>query len=299
MTMREFDFKVIQPGFRLDKFVAEQVAEISRSQAQKLIEDGFVTINDQPQKASYKVIAGDRVRVKIPPPSPSHLLPLKIDVPIIYEDDDVLVVDKPAGLTVHPAPGYKGPTLINAVLSHLYKFDPDIPRPGIVHRLDKDTSGVMVVARHPSALVKIASQFKEHTVRKVYLALVHGKLTPEHGIIEAPIGRDNIDRTKMAISTENRGRKARTQYKVLRYFGDNTLLEAMPETGRTHQIRVHLAAVGHAIIGDAVYGKKSPLLGRQFLHAHKLGFNLPSSGQRVEFESPLPADLAQMLKLLS
>ena len=299
MTEHEFNFTVIQPGIRLDKLVTGQVGEISRSQVQKLIAEDFVTVNDQPQKASYKVNSGDKVKVKVPPPSPSHLLPLPIDVPIIYEDEDVLVVDKPAGLTVHPAPGYKGPTLINAVLSHLKKFDQETPRPGIVHRLDKDTSGVMVVARHPLALAKLASQFKEHTVRKVYLALVHGKLTPEQGIIEAPIGRDNVDRTRMAISTESRGRKARTQYKVLRYFGDNTLLEAMPETGRTHQIRVHFAAVGHAIVGDAIYGKKSPLLGRQFLHAYKLGFNLPSSGKRVDFESPLPADLAQMLKLLS
>ncbi len=298
MPVQEFNLVVTAPGVRLDKFITEQIPDLSRSQSQKLIEDGFVTVNNRPEKASYKLGLRDNVTVKIPPPSPSYLQPLEMEVPIIYEDDDVLMVDKPAGLTVHPAPGYKGPTLINAVLAHLAKFDQETSRPGIVHRLDKDTSGVMVVARHPAALAKVAEQFKKHTVKKVYIALVQGRLTPEQGIIDAPIGRDMIDRTKMAISPASHGRNARTQYKVIRYYGDKTLLEAMPETGRTHQIRVHLAAIGHPVIGDAVYGKKSPDLARQFLHAYKLGFNLPSTGKWMEFESPLPADLAETLKHL-
>jgi len=299
MPRQEYTFTVKETGIRLDKFVAAQVPDISRAQAQKLIAASLVTVNGQPGKASDKLNRDDVVGVVIPPPAAVTLPPLEMTVPVLYEDDDVLVVDKPAGLTVHPAPGYNGPTLVNAVAAHLARFDAATPRPGIVHRLDKNTSGVMVVARHPAALAKVAEQFKKHTVKKVYIALVQGKLSPETVIIEAPIGRDSGDRTKMAISSASRGRNARTRYQVLAYLGKYTLLEAMPETGRTHQIRVHLAAIGHPVYGDAVYGQRSALLPRQFLHAHKLGFYLPSGGEWREFESPLPADLAQTMKQLT
>ncbi len=298
MTLKQFQFVVTRAGTRLDKFVSENVPGISRTQAQHLIEDGFVTVNGNTGKASNRLSIGDKVEAKIVPPPPSHLKPEDISVPILYEDDDVLVVDKPAGLTVHPAPGYTGPTLVHAVLSHLSKFVDDVERPGIVHRLDKDTSGVMVVAKNPAALSNLSAQFKKRTVSKVYLALVKGHLIPEEGIIEAPIGRDSGDREKMAITSESRGRQARTNYRVIKYAGDYTYLAVKPETGRTHQIRVHLAAIGYPVVGDATYGIKSYLLSRQFLHAHKLSFHLPSSGKRVEFESPLPADLESALKAI-
>jgi 23S rRNA pseudouridine1911/1915/1917 synthase len=294
--MKEYRFTVEQSSIRLDKHISEICLDLSRTQAQHLIEDGQVTVNGNPEKASFILTVGDTVLVRIPPPTPSHLTPENIPVPILYEDDDVLVVDKPAGLTVHPAPGHPGHTLVNAVLSHLATLPDDAQRPGIVHRLDKDTSGVMVIARNPVAHENLAAQFKKHTVKKVYLALVRGQVTPEEGIIEAPIGRDTGDRKKMAISGESRGRKALTRYKVIRFLGNHTLLEVMPQTGRTHQIRVHLAAIGYPVVGDATYGVKSPVLSRQFLHAHKLGFRLPSTDKYVEFTSSLPEDLERALK---
>jgi 23S rRNA pseudouridine1911/1915/1917 synthase len=297
-TLKELHFTVDQPAARLDRFIAEKCPELSRTQAQRLIEEGLVTVDGKPEKASCKLSAGDRVLVRIPPPAPSHLASEDIPVPILYEDDDILVVDKSAGMTVHPAPGNPEHTLVNAILSHLKNMTDQAARPGIVHRLDKDTSGVMVIARNPAAHETLAAQFKGHTVTKVYLALVKGRLTPAEGIIEAHIGRDTGDRKKMAVAAESRGRQARTRYKVIRYLDDYTYLEAMPETGRTHQIRVHLAAIGYPVIGDATYGVKSPFLSRQFLHAHKLGFRLPSTGEYVEFTAPLPPDLEQALKHL-
>jgi 23S rRNA pseudouridine1911/1915/1917 synthase len=293
-------FVIDWPGLRLDKFVSENCPGLSRSQAQKIIDDGFVTVDGLMEKASHKTETGERIEITIPPPSPSGLLPEDIPVKILYEDDDLLVIDKPAGLTVHPAPGHPSHTLVNAVLSHLSEIEDeaDVTRPGIVHRLDKDTSGVMLVAKNNVALANLSDQFKSHSVQKVYMTLVKGILKPERGVIEAPIGRDSGDRKKMAITGESRGRQARTNYRVLRYVGKNSLLEITPETGRTHQIRVHLAAIGYPVIGDATYGKKSVYLNRQFLHAHRLGFYLPSSGKFVEFESPLPEDLQKALKEL-
>jgi 23S rRNA pseudouridine1911/1915/1917 synthase len=296
--VKEFHFTVEESGIRLDKYVSQKCTALSRTQAQKLIEDGYITINGALEKASYKLHAGEDVLVKIPPPTPSHLVPEDIPVPILYEDDDILVVDKPAGLTVHPAPGHRGHTLVNAILSHLNTMSDNALRPGIVHRLDKDTSGVMVIARNTIAHERLAAQFKQHAVKKVYLTLVRGHLAPEEGIIEAPVGRDSGDRKKMAVTGEKRGRSALTRYKVIKYAGKNTLLEVMPQTGRTHQIRVHLAAIGYPVVGDATYGVKSPVLSRQFLHAHKLGFCHPSTEKYMEFISPLSADLEKALKEL-
>ena len=293
-----YQFIVEQPGVRLDKFVSENCPGLSRSQAQKIIDDSFVTVGGLMEKASHKTETGERIEITIPPPAPSGLLPEAIPVKILYEDNDLLVIDKPAGLTVHPAPGHPSHTLVNAVLSHLSEIEDeaDVTRPGIVHRLDKDTSGVMLVAKNNVALANLSGQFKSRSVKKVYLTLVKGILKPERGVIEAPIGRDSGDRKKMAITGESRGRQARTNYRVLRYVGKNSLLEITPETGRTHQIRVHLAAIGYPVIGDATYGKKSAYLNRQFLHAQRLGFYLPSSGKFVEFESPLPEDLQKALR---
>jgi len=293
---KQFQFTVVQSGVRLDKFISGQVPDLSRTQVQKLIEDGWVTVDGNLEKASYKLGTGDTVLVKMPPPTPSHLTPENIPVPILYEDEDILVVDKPANLTVHPAPGHQSHTLVHAILSHLAAVSDSIQRPGIVHRLDKDTSGVMVIARNSKAHENLATQFKQHAVLKVYLTLVRGHLTPEEGVIEAAIGRDSSDRKKMAVAGDNRGRRALTRYKVIRYLGSYTLLEVMPQTGRTHQIRVHLAAIGYPVVGDATYGVKSSLIHRQFLHAHKLGFTLPTTGKYIEFTSPLPEDLEKALK---
>jgi 23S rRNA pseudouridine1911/1915/1917 synthase len=283
-------------GARLDKYVCEKHPELSRTHVQKLIAEGYITVNDQPAKPGLRLNIGDRLKLVIPPTPPSQLVPEAIPLNILYEDDDLLVVDKPAGLPVHPAPGHPAHTLVNAILSHFPHLADisDSLRPGVVHRLDKDTSGVMLVAKNSTAQADLAEQFKTHSVTKAYLVLVKGHLTPENGIIEAAIGRDPRNRKRMAVVAS--GREARTEYRVIKYIGDYTLLEVRPETGRTHQIRVHLAAIGYPVVGDKVYGVKSPYLERQFLHASRLGFKLPSTGQYVEFKSELPPDLAQALE---
>jgi len=291
-----YSLVVDRQGTRLDKYVVEKRPELSRNQAQKLIGDGYIMVNDRVAKAGLKLNIGDRISIVIPPTLPSPLAPEAIPLNIIYEDDDLLVVDKPAGLTVHPAPGHYTHTLVNAILSHLPHLADisDSLRPGIVHRLDKDSSGVMLVAKNKSAQLNLINQFKTHSVVKAYLVLVKGRLTPEHGVIEAPIGRDPRNRKRMAVVAE--GREARTEYNVVKYIGNYTLLEVRPETGRTHQIRVHLLAIGYPVVADAMYGVKSAYLSRQFLHACCLGFKLPSTGEYVEFKSDLPSDLAQALK---
>jgi len=292
-----FSLVVDEPGARLDKFVGEHCPELSRTQAQKLIADGQVKVNDHVVKAGLKLDTGDRITINLPLVEPSSLLPENIPLNILYEDDDVLVIDKPAGLTVHPSPGHPAHTLVNAILSHLSDFpeNEDWQRPGVVHRLDKDTSGVMLVARNSTAQLNLIEQFKSRSVIKAYHVLVKGHLAPEDGIIEAPIGRDLRDRKRMAVVAEDEGREARTEYHVDKYIGDYTLLEVKPETGRTHQIRVHLAAIGYPVVGDKIYGVKSLYLSRQFVHAFRLGFQLPSTGEYVEFSSNLPPDLEQAL----
>ncbi len=290
-----YHFKAEEAGVRLDKFIGEKCPELSRTHAQKLIADGSIVVNDRTVKPSLRLNHGDEIRITIPPTPPSQLTPEAIPLSIIFENDDLLVVDKPAGLTVHPAPGHPDHTVINAVLAHYPHLAEisDSLRPGIVHRLDKDTSGLMVVAKNRAAQVNLMNQFRERSVVKVYKALVKGKLSPEQGIIEAELGRDPRNRKLMAVVS--RGREARTEYRVIRYIGDFTLLEVMLETGRTHQIRVHLGAIGFPVVGDAAYGVRSPHLSRQFLHASRLGFRLPSTGEYVEFESELPADLQKAL----
>jgi 23S rRNA pseudouridine1911/1915/1917 synthase len=292
-------FKVGEAGERLDKYVSQVCPDLSRSQAQKLIEDGLIQVNGQAAKSSYKLAAGDAVEVSFPPPHPpKHRSAESIPLKILYEDKDLLVIDKPAGMTVHPAPGNRQHTLVNAVLGHLPDLEAgEASRPGIVHRLDKDTSGLILVAKNNLVHTRLAEQFKNRSVNKVYQALVRGHLTPKEGIIEAKIGRNPRDRKSMAVV--ERGREARTEYKVLKYPGKYTLLEVRPKTGRTHQIRVHLAAIGFPVVGDISYGGRSDLLGRQFLHAHKLGFRLPSSGEWKEFISPLPSDLLETLEKIA
>jgi 23S rRNA pseudouridine1911/1915/1917 synthase len=283
---------------RLDKYLARVLPQLSRAHLQKLIEQGSVLVNGRPSKASRRLNVTDRITVELPPlPGRPSAEPMPLS--IIYEDADLVVVNKPAGLTVHPAPGHPSHTLVNAILAHsphLARGD-EPTRPGIVHRLDKDTSGLMVIAKSDSALEYVATQFKSRTVTKGYLVLVKGRLSPEQGIIEAPIGRDPHRRQRMAVV--GRGKEATTRYKVRRYLDSYTLLEVIPVTGRTHQIRVHLSAIGYPVAGDPVYGVKSVYLNRQFVHAYRLGFYLPSTRQYREFISPLPADLEQALQQLA
>jgi 23S rRNA pseudouridine1911/1915/1917 synthase len=297
---RQYSFIADTPGIRLDKFLGEKCPELSRTHAQKLIAEGLVTVNGKIEKGSLKLNAGDKVDLTIPPEAPAHLTPESIPLKIIYEDNDLMVIDKPAGLAVHPAPGHPEHTLANAVVGHMPELaeeDEDNLRPGIVHRLDMDTSGLILVAKNRVAQANLSDQFKSRVVSKYYQALVQGKLKPETGIIEANIGRDPRNRQRMAVVTG--GRAARTEYRVIKYIGNYTLLEIKPETGRTHQIRVHLAAIGFPVVGDTTYGVPSPHIARQFLHAGKIKFKLPSTGEWVEFQSPLPPDLEQALKDIS
>ncbi|MBI4337671.1 MAG: RluA family pseudouridine synthase [Chloroflexi bacterium] len=294
------EFVVDGGGQRLDRWLASQVARLSRSRLQHLIEAGHVLVNDRSAQPSLRVRSGDRVVLTVPPPvTPPHLAPEAIPLPVVYEDRDILVVDKPPGLPVHPAAGHPSRTLVNALLAHCRDLSGigGVLRPGIVHRLDKDTSGLMVVAKHDAAHACLAQQIKDRQVRKGYLALVWGVPHPPEGTVDAPIGRDPRNRKRMAVVLG--GRPARTTYRVLNRYWDASLVEVLPETGRTHQVRVHLASIGHPLVGDALYGKrKTTLVARQFLHAHRLGFRLPSDSGWVEFTSPLPADLARAVALL-
>jgi 23S rRNA pseudouridine1911/1915/1917 synthase len=287
-----------RPGERLDVFLSRAVPALSRSQARRLIDDGLVTVDGTPQRASYRLNSGARVTAAPPPAEEAEPAGEPIPLTIIYRDEDVIVVDKSAGLTVHPAPGHPSGTLVNALLA----LDPglvalrDRMRPGIVHRLDRDTSGLLVVARNEHARADLTRQLKQREVSKTYLALVQGVPRPPQGTIEAPIARHPRNRKKMAVIAG--GREAETRYRLREEIDGLALLEVEPVTGRTHQIRVHLAAIGHPVVGDSVYGKRSEIVGRQFLHAWRLAFDLPSSGRRVEFESPLPVDLRAALARL-
>ena len=297
--MRTVELEADRGGERVDAFIARRLPEFSRSQAKRLIDAGLVTLDGRAAKPSDKVTAGVRVRVDVPPPEELSLAPEEIPLTIVYQDADIIVVDKPPGLTVHPAPGHPGGTLVNALLAAA----PDLRevsgtlRPGIVHRLDKDTSGLIVVAKNDRALRALQSQLKERRVHKTYLALVEGVPEPREGMIDAPLGRHPKNRKKQAVVAG--GREALTKYRVLEVLSRGySLVEAEPVTGRTHQIRVHLAAIGHPIVGDSVYGRRSEVIGRQFLHATRLAFAMPLGGREVEFESPLPEDLRAALAAL-
>ncbi|MDH4209544.1 MAG: RluA family pseudouridine synthase [Anaerolineae bacterium] len=288
---------VTEPAGRVDRFVAERVSHLSRSQIKQLIMDGLVTVNGEVVKASHRLEQGDQVLLRTPEAEQVVLVPEPTPLSVVYEDQDLLVVDKPAGLVVHPAPGHRGGTLVNALLARY----PDLPideskRPGIVHRLDKDTSGLIIVAKNEEARQKLQQQFKESRVGKIYLALVEGRVEPARGVIDAALGRDPRNRKRMAVIPRG-GRQSRTEYRVLEQLGDRSLLEVRPLTGRTHQVRVHLAFIGHPVVGDRTYGYRRQRLEvtRQFLHAHRLRFLLPSSEQEIELVSELPADLAGVL----
>ncbi len=300
---------------RLDCFVSRCQPQHTRSQIKRLIDDGQVLLNGLVAKAGDKLKGGEKISLALPPPVPSTVVPEAIPLRILYEDADLVVIDKPAGLVVHPAPGHAGGTLVNALLHHckdLAGIGGEL-RPGIVHRLDKDTSGVLVVAKNESSLAGLAQQFKTHTVRRRYLALIQGLLADSTGKVDLPVGRHPVDRKKMAVVAAH-GREAVTHWQVMARFPRDrmTLIALRLETGRTHQIRVHMAKLGFPVVGDPVYGhpgwvKKiaDPVLkrlvlqlGRQALHADLLGFIHPRTGNYQEFCSALPADMAGVLQRL-
>ena len=291
-------FTVEAAGARLDHFLAGKYTGLTRSQLHRLIVEGSVRLNGVAVKPSQRVRPGDQVSLAVPPPRRLDLAPQWMPLTLVYQDSEIAVIDKPAGLSVHPGPGHPDRTLVNALLAHL----PDIQgvggeiRPGIVHRLDKDTSGLMVVAKTHQAHLALSDQIKDRKVTKGYLALATGTLAANKGHINAPISRDPRHRKRMAVVLG--GRPARTGYRVLETFPDHSLLEVSLETGRTHQIRVHLAHLGHPLLADSVYGRSSTLLDRHFLHANLLEFRHPTTGDPVRFRCDLPPELASVVELL-
>ncbi len=283
---------------RIDKVLAHQFNQFSRSHLQKWIEDGNVRVNGQPVKPKYKLAVGDQVVIEPEAPQKVDLTPEKIPLDIVYEDDDVIVVNKPQGMVVHPAPGHPNHTLVNALLYHspLSTINGEF-RPGIVHRIDKDTSGLLMIAKNDLAHRSLAAQLKAKTNQREYVALVHGVIKQDAGTINAPIGRSKKDRKKQAVVSD--GRHAVTHFKVLHRFRHYTLVSCRLETGRTHQIRVHMKSIGHPLAGDPLYGPRKTLPGRgQYLHARLLGFKHPRTGKELVFTAPLPEYFQQMLDKL-
>ena len=285
---------------RLDRVVAAELPELSRSQARRLIEDGQVTVNTiVATRASFTVEEGETIEVQLPVVPDLDLLASDVPLHVVFEDEETLVIDKEPGLIIHPVPGLSGVTLINAVRARypeVREID-DGDRSGVVHRLDRDTSGVIVFAKSAVAVELLKKQWRERETLKVYLALVEGRVEPPEGIIEAPLGPDPDDPRRRAVIED--GQAARSQYRVLEQYGDNAaLLEVQIFTGRTHQIRVHLAAIGHPVVGDHVYGATSELIERQALHACRLGFTLASTGEWREFEAPMPEDMLRAVRTL-
>jgi 23S rRNA pseudouridine1911/1915/1917 synthase len=300
--VKEYEW-ILQTGeARLDAFLASQAElGLSRSRIKGLIEEGHVSVNAQPPKTSQTLREGDQVRLTIPEPKTIDLAPEAIPLAVIHEDSDVLVINKQRGLVVHPAAGNWSGTLVNALLDHVDDLEGigGELRPGIVHRLDKDTTGLLVVAKNERAMQSLTDQIREHKAQRVYWALVHGNEMPETGRIEAPIGRHPGDRKKMAVITRG-GREAITHFQVLERYRGYTLLECRLETGRTHQIRVHLSYIGHPVVADPVYGTRKAHLSMppQALHARQLSFNHPSTGEWVTYTAEPPADMMAAIERL-
>ncbi len=300
-------------GRRLDQFLSAANLNLSRSQAKNLIEKHLILLNQKPAKRSVRVKAGDTVSGSLPEPEPLPLQAEPIPLTILYEDSSLIVVDKPPGMVVHPAYGNPSGTLVNALLYHCKDLAGinGVLRPGIVHRLDKDTSGVMVVAKGDGAFHDLTKQFKNRTVKKVYSAIVYGRMSGDEGLIDSAVGRHPTQRKRMSTRTK-RGREAITRWKKLDEFDGATFLEIFPQTGRTHQIRVHLSSVGHPVLGDPLYGRKArpgairdpelkecaKRMNRQALHARQLEFTHPRTGERVRFVSPIPQDMKELLECL-
>lgn len=291
-----------EAGVRIDKYLAEQLPDITRSYLQKLLKDGSVQMNGKPVKTSTKTAAGAVIELTIPDPEEPEILPEDIPLDILYEDSDVILINKPKDMVVHPAAGHYTGTLVNALMYHC-KGDLSgingVLRPGIVHRIDKDTTGVLIVCKNDKAHNALAEQLKEHSITRKYRAIVCGNLKEDEGTVDAPLGRHPQDRKKMAI-VRTGGKRAVTHYRVLERFGNYTYIECQLETGRTHQIRVHMASLGHPLLGDEVYGRvKSPFkLEGQTLHAMVLGFIHPTTGEYMEFEAPLPEYFEKLLEKL-
>jgi len=312
---KHFSFQVTakDQGRRLDQFLAETNLHLSRSQAKNLIEKHHILLNQKPAKPSAHIKTGDLVSGTLPEPKPLSLNPEPLPLTILYEDSSIIVVDKASGMVVHPAYGNPSGTLVNALLHHCKDLAGinGVLRPGIVHRLDKDTSGVMVAAKDDEAFQHLTKQFKNRTVDKVYLAIVYGKFNKDEGLIDSSIGRHPSQRKRMSTRTK-RGRSAITRWRKIEEFNNCTLLEIFPQTGRTHQIRVHLSSIGHPVLGDPLYGRKGrpetihdpglkecvKKLNRQALHAQRLEFIHPRTGDRVQFTSPIPRDMGEVLECL-
>ena len=289
-------------GERIDKCISNYLESLSRSYIQKIIKDGKAYVNDAVVKANYKVKVDDKVQFEIPDCEEPDIPPQDIPLDILYEDKDILIVNKPKDMVVHPAPGHYEGTLVNAIMFHCKDELSGINgvlRPGIVHRIDKDTTGSIIICKNDEAHRKIAQQLKEHSITRKYRAIVYGRIMEEEGTVNAPIGRHPTDRKKMAINEKN-GKPAVTHYKVLERFDKYTYIECQLKTGRTHQIRVHMTSIGHPLLGDEVYGNaKCPFkLEGQTLHAMTIGFIHPTTGEYVEYEAPLPEYFEHLLQIL-
>ncbi|MFW5976495.1 MAG: RluA family pseudouridine synthase [Bacillota bacterium] len=298
MEERNFTVKKGDNNKRIDKFLAQKNNDLSRSYIQNLINNGRVEINNKNiTKKSYKITNGDNITIVIPPPEDLNIKPVEMDLDVLYEDKDIIVVNKPAGLVVHPAPGNRNNTLVHGLLAHTDKLSGinGIKRPGIVHRLDKDTSGVLVVAKNDKSHRKLVDQFKKRKVKKIYKTVVKGKLSYKKGKIDAPIGRDPDNRKKMAVR-KNNSKNAVTLFKVIEYFNNYSLVEIELKTGRTHQIRVHFAYMGHPVVGDKKYGNSKSEVKRQLLHAYKLEFLHPGLKEKKSITSPLPEEFDKFIK---
>lgn len=298
MEIIKFDVKV--DSKRIDAVISSELEDVSRSHVQKLIEEGLVKVNDSVQTSKkLKVKFGDMIEIDMPEPVALTVEAEDVKLDIVYEDDDLMIINKPVGMVVHPAPGNYSGTLVNALMGysdHLSSIN-GVIRPGIVHRIDKDTSGLIMIAKNNKSHNSLAEQLKEHTTTRKYIAIVHGKINEESGTITAPIGRCSKDRLKMAVTDKN-SKEATTHFRVLERFYNYTLIECQLETGRTHQIRVHLSYIKHPLVGDTTYGIKKPKIKNdgQLLHAKTLGFNHPTTGEYMEFDSEMPELFEKILK---
>lgn len=299
---QEFVVAPEEAGVRIDRYLSDQCQDISRSYLQKLLKEQSVLVEEKLVKSNYKVNAGDRISLTLPEIREPEIMPEEIPLDIVYEDKDIILINKPKGMVVHPAAGHYSGTLVNGLMSHCRSELSGINgvmRPGIVHRIDMDTTGVLIVCKNDMAHNSISEQLKEHSITRKYAAIVHGVLKDDEGTINAPIGRHPIDRKKMSINEKN-GREAVTHYRVLERFRQFTYIECQLETGRTHQIRVHMASIGHPLLGDSVYGPaKCPFrLTGQTLHAGVLGIIHPRTGEYMEFTAPLPEYFEELLRKL-
>lgn len=286
---------------RLDAYIAKELDEVSRSYVQKLIKEGLVSVNQLNMKASYLVKEGDFITVELPKPKKLDIIPEDLPLDIVFEDKDIVIINKSQNMVVHPAPGNYSGTLVNGLLFHINSLSTinGIIRPGIVHRLDKDTSGLLIVAKNDKSHRILSEELKSRNIKRIYMCLVHGVLSSDSGTIDAPIGRHEVDRKRMTVTKKN-GKEAITNYKVLERFSNYTLVEASLETGRTHQIRVHMSYINHPVVGDPIYsrGKNEFTLDKQMLHAYKLGFIHPSSGEYIEFKVEPPEYFRNILEVL-